>query len=103
MGLADFVKNSFNSSMSILSGEDITYLTQTKKGVVDDIGNELSIGMGGEANQRGLRISFAGNPFSTLPRSRKNITCRGVTWQITSVDYSPASLVIDVIEPERKR
>ena len=82
--------------------EDCTIGTETKKGVVDDTGSELMINEGGDDNQRSLRVVFAGNAFATLPASGKRATCRGKTWQITTVDDSPGCLTIDMIEPERR-
>ena len=72
MGLASFVRTAFNSSLSILSAEDVTIGAETKKGVIEDIGTELFIGEG------------------------------GLTWQISRVDNGPGSLVIDLEEPERR-
>lgn len=102
MGVANFVQSSFASCIDILSGESVAIGAETKKGVIEDIGAELMLGEGGDNNQRGLRISFPAGVFSTLPKSGKRATCRGITWQITRVDNGPGSLVIEMAEPERK-
>lgn len=102
MGLASFVRTAFNSSLSILSAEDVTIGAETKQGVIEDIGTELFIGEGGDNTQRALRVSFPGNAFATTPSRRAAVTCRGLTWQISRVDNGPGSLVIDLEEPERR-
>jgi hypothetical protein len=102
MGIASFVRQSFNSSLTTLDAEDCTIGGVTKKGVVEDIGSELFIGEGGDQKRRALRISFPGNAFATVPSRRATATCRSLTWQITSVDNSPGALVIELEEPERR-
>jgi len=102
MGLASFVRNAFNSSLTILDAEDVTIGAETKKGVIEDIGSELFIEEGGDGKHRALRASFPGNAFATVPSRRATVTCRSLTWQITRVDNGPGSLVIDLEEPERR-
>ena len=102
MGVADFVKNGFNSSLDILSAENVTINGITARGVVEDIGAELMLADGGDENQRGLRVSFASAAFATVPTSMQTATCRGKSWKITRVDNGPGSLVLEMIEPERR-
>jgi len=96
------VKTAFTSSLSILSAELVEIGQQSALGVVDDIGAELGVAEGGHALERALRVSFPGGAFSPPPRSGRKATCRGLVWQISVVDDSPGSLVIDMIEPERR-
>lgn len=102
MGVADFVKNGFNSSLDVLSSENVTIGGATARGVVEDIGAELMIADGGDENRRGLRVSFPAEAFATTPTSRQSATCRGKTWKIDRVDNGPGSLILDLIEPERR-
>jgi len=85
-----------------LDAENVIIGGQTQLGVVEDIGAELMLSEGGDNNQRGLRIAFPAAAFTTLPRSGQAATCRSKTWQITRVDNGPGSLVIEMIEPERR-
>ena len=103
MGIHDFIKSAFNSTIDILSGEDVTISGVTVKGVIDDMGYEMSLGEGAENNQRNLRITFAGASFTTTPRSGNSVSTRGKIWKITRVDESPACLTIDLIEHERRK
>ena len=102
MGVADFVKNAFNSSLDILSAESVTIGSATARGVVEDIGAELMLAEGGDDNQRSLRVSFPAGAFATVPTSRQAATCRGKSWQIERVDNGPGALILDLIEPERR-
>lgn len=102
MGVASFVKSALTSSLDTLSAEDVTIGGATARGIVEDTGAELMLNEGGDDNQRGLRVTFPSAAFATVPTSGKRATCRSLTWQITSVDNSPACLTIDMIEPERR-
>jgi hypothetical protein len=102
MGVADFVKAAFNSSLDVLSAENVTIGAATARGVVEDIGAELMIADGGDENRRGLRVSFPSAAFATVPTSRQTATCRSKTWKIDRVDNGPGALVLDLIEPERR-
>lgn len=102
MGLHDFVRTAFNSSLTTLSAENVTIGAETKAGVVEDIGAELVLGEGGDEITRSLRITFPGNSFATTPSRRATVTCRSLTWQISRVDNSPGCLTIEVEEPEAR-
>jgi hypothetical protein len=102
MGVAQFVQNAFRSSLSQLSAEEVLFGNQIAYGVVEDLGAEKMLGEGGDNNQRELRISFPASAFNPVPKSRQKITCRAKTWEVTRVDNGPGSLVLDVIEPERR-
>ena len=102
MALHEFVKNAFNSSITTLSGEDVTISGETKRGVIEDTGADMMLGVGAENNERSLRVTFPGSSFSTTPPSGNSATARGKTWKITTVDDSPACITIDLIDPERR-
>jgi len=102
MGVAAFVKAAFEASLTTFDAETVTINGTSASGVVEDIGAELGIAEGGDEMQRGLRVSFPAGAFATVPRSGKRATCRSITWQITRVDNGPGSLVIEMIEPERR-
>lgn len=102
MGINSFVKSGFKASLSTFDAEDVAIAGITRKGVIDDVGMEMSINEGGDDNQRSLRITFPGNAYPTTPKSGKRLTCRGKTWQITQVTDGPACLMIEVVEPERR-
>lgn len=102
MGVAAFVKAAFESSLATFDAETVTINGASAFGVIEDIGAELGIAEGGDEMQRGLRVSFPAGAFATVPRSGKRATCRSQTWQITRVDNGPGSLVLEMVEPERR-
>ena len=103
MGLNDFINSSFENALDTMDAEDCAIGDEIKRGVVEDMSAELSLGEGGENNERGLRITFPGMAFKVIPKSVKKAVCRNKNWKITTVDNSPASFTIEVIEPERRR
>lgn len=102
MSIVAFVRTAFHSSLDTLGGENVQIGNHTHKGVIEDIGTELMLGEGGDEVRRGLRITFPGDAFPSTPARRATVTCRSQTWQITRVDNSPASITIEVEEPEAR-
>lgn len=103
MGIANFVRTAFNSSLTTFDAEDVTIGAETKKGVVEDIGTELNLGMGGDTIRRALRVTFPAGAFATVPSRKAAATCRGLSWVLGPVDNGPGALIIELHEPDRRR
>lgn len=106
MGVQQFLKSAFKSSMNIMDAEEILIAGTKVMAVIDETRSSNALGTGAKNNERELIAKFPADGYSGPLRSGMRVEARGEKWRIAAdagaVTRGLVATSILLHEPERR-
>ncbi len=103
MSATDFLQSAFTGTLDSLGAETVTINGTTTKAVLDQVMQQEDLDLGGTGDRRMLTLLYPTDAIATVPTKSQNVTARGQSWKILSVDSHPDTTTrLVLVSPDRR-